>query len=231
MAAPELTLKEVLEVPLVCFEAAADTISLFPLAYAIPFPSAGTPFYKIWFTKDLNTPPSSSELSSLSSFPPESMPAALARWNMCEAFICHLENEADQLVGRQFGANVEWMQFPPIPLHAVLKITEKNGKAYIMDGTVEQFGWPHETWLLDMEDFCETRLGGSIWHADSRLKGNTRERINCDGFWTAAHKRMEELFAELDYSDLFALPREERVQKVRAQAKAKFSGAWKEAGA
>lgn len=37
---------------------------------------------------------------------------------------------------------------------------------------------------------------------------------------------MEELFDEMDYGFLFALPHDERVQAVRAQAEAKFAGTW-----
>jgi hypothetical protein len=249
MAALQPPLKEVLEVLLECFETVASEIDFFSLAYAIPLPASAIPLpasaipcYQIWFTQDLDTPPSSNELSSLSSFPPESLPAALVRWNMCEAFAYLLENEADRLVSHLFGATVEWTVTEPrpalvmfragskaeIPLHSFLKITEKNGQAWIMDGTVEQFGWPHETWFLEFKEFCTTRLGGNIWRADSSLKSRVKGWFG-GGFWAVARERMEELFDELEYGDLFALPREERVQQVKAQAKAKFAGAWQEA--
>jgi hypothetical protein len=39
---------------------------------------------------------------------------------------------------------------------------------------------------------------------------------------------MEELFGELDWDALLALPRAQRVEKVKEQAEAKFADAWEQ---
>lgn len=246
MAASQFTLKDVLEVPLLCFEAAADANPPFRLAYAILEDTNNLifPCYRIWSNKDLPyTIPTPSHLSTLT-FPPETLAAQLPRWNMCESFAYLLENEVDRLINNAFGANAEWMVTEPqpacammratledgpmVPSHSVIKITEKDGKEWVMDGTCEQFNWPHDTWLMDYKTFVAARVrDGLIRRAEPAYKDAFRESISW--FWEEARTRMEELFDELDYGFLFTMPRHERVQSVRAQAKAKFVGTWEEA--
>lgn len=117
---------------------------------------------------------------------------------------------------------------PTVPWHSVLKITEKNGNAWIMNGTCEQFNWPHATWLLDYNIFFATRVkDADIRLAEPWFKNTFRKNITW--FWDVARGRLEELFDEMDYGSMFAMPHDEGVQPVRALAKAKFEGVWEEA--
>jgi hypothetical protein len=245
-----LTLEETLEIPLLCFEAAADARPPFPFAYAIPVskPPEGTegvPSYLIWSVNDLDEPPSSSELSSYL-FPPASLPAALARALTCDSFALLLEKEVDRLVNN-FGAMAEWVMISPQPAlatyscharshlrafsHSILVITLCDGTQWVMDGTGEQFGWPRSSWLLNFHQFSWTRVQwfmglASDWHKQ-QVQDSFRNRNH--GYWAVVQERMEELLHDLDWENLKALPREERVKAVKEQAEAKFAGAWDEA--
>jgi hypothetical protein len=191
-----LTVEETLEVPLLCFEAAADAYPPFAFAYAIPAtePPKGTESalsYLIWTSDDLDNPPSSDELSSYA-FPPASLPAALARVSMCDFFALLLEKEVDRLM-KNFGAKAEWVKFQPQPAlatypsrtrshlipfsHSSLVVTLSDATRLIMDGTGEQFGWPRSSWLIDFHEFCSTRLRGIMSVAPDSHKKLAQDAI------------------------------------------------------
>jgi hypothetical protein len=92
---PQLTIKEVLEVLLLCFEAGPDTNTLFTLAYAQPFwgPRESIHNYVSWDTDDLDQPPEDA-LDIL--FPPAVLPKGLARHNMCDAFASPAQRGSQQ---------------------------------------------------------------------------------------------------------------------------------------
>jgi hypothetical protein len=248
--AAQLTIEELLEVPLLCFEAAADTLPQL-LAYAKPLPKRaspnGVPSYVVWRNNDLKTnPPSPAELAS-TGFPPESLPAAVARMNLCDTFAMLLEKEVSWLM-KDVGGRAEWLVLQPRPdfalytcwegtpfvprSHSVLQITLKDGTKMIMDGTLEQFGWPRSTWLLSFADFRLERMGG--W--SEPVRETARRMIQRSfktkdhGLWAEMQARMEELFGELNWDKIKSLPRGERVKTVKEQAEAKFAGVWEKTG-
>ncbi|EAT78999.2 hypothetical protein HBI56_165050 [Parastagonospora nodorum] len=245
-AARPTNIKDALEVLLLCFEAAADALPPFPLAYAMAVAPEATPTnipsLVIWQIEDLKTkPPSYSDFGSLcASFPPQSLPAALARWNMCDYFAILLIDEVRKKMDEYFGAEVDWWQIVPRPElglftcneekflprgHSVLVITEANGVVSVMDGTPEQFHWDRSTWLLLGNDF-QARIGG-IWGINSEAHMRQCEDslgLFPKGHWSVARKRMNVLFGELDWSLLFLLSSEDRTASVKAQAQLAFAG-------
>jgi len=116
-----------------------------------------------------------------------------------------------------------------VPIHSVLLIETQDDETLIFDGTVEQFGWAKDTWLQSVEDFVDTRLNQHASPSWGFASGNVREIIwdeiqgDEQRFWVAVRARMDELFAELDWDDLREMGDEKRVEKVAAQAKAKFA--------
>jgi hypothetical protein len=245
-----LTVEETLEVLLLCFEAAADAYPPIPFAYAVPAtdPPEGTESalnYLIWTSYDLEDSPSSDELSCYT-FPPPSLPTALARARMCDYFALLLEKEVDGLM-KDFGAKAEWVQFRPRPVlatyesskrsqllafsHSVLLVTLSDATRLIMDGTGEQFGWPRSSWLIDFHEFYRTSLRGSVEVAPDSHKQRAQDAINNQdpAYWVVAQERMEELFLELEWDVLKSLAREGRLEAVKKQAEAKFAGTWEEA--
>lgn len=121
-----------------------------------------------------------------------------------------------------------------IPPHSVLLVTERDGQQSIMDGTLEQYGWPSETWLQSLTDFAATRLDISeepYWgFAAEEEKESTRDiAAQVDGgYWGVVNERMTKLFAELDWDELRCLGTAERVERVKKQAEEAFAGASEE---
>jgi hypothetical protein len=243
-----LSFEEVPELLLLCFEAAADAAPPCPLAYAIEGPTATTGMKSVlvWRTEDLLDPPCSECLHSLS-FPPASLPAALARYNMCNYFAFLLESEVKERMRVWFGAKVEWKLVDPLPhtalfrhyttelqplRHSVLMITEQDGSCWVMDGTPEQFGWDRESWLLPYAEFSSKRMATkTATHITNRERFGIGRRLkDIDrGFWAVAKERMEDLLANLPWHSLLPLPRKLRVELVELRAKGAFSGAYGEA--
>jgi hypothetical protein len=116
-----------------------------------------------------------------------------------------------------------------------LAVREKNGREWVMDGTPQQFGWPRAAWLLAMGEFLDERVGDRSlgWPDDERRK-KVRGWVESNGFWAVMQERME-LFKELKWNDLVALPRaldlswhtcgtQIEVKMVKKQAEIKFAG-------
>jgi hypothetical protein len=243
-----LSIREVLEVLLLCFEAAADGLPPCPFAYAKSIPAAATPTgissFVIWMIDHLKQdPPSATELSLLT-FPPESLPTALARFNMCDFFAILLVHEAKKRMQEYFGARVEWTLVAPVPAvglfpwneqnfvpctHSVLVITEANGAVMVMDETSEQFHWSRSTWLLSQAEFAARMTGWQIAHVTRVRPVELAMEQRDNGYWAVVQERMEALFGGLDWSVLFTLPTEDRVALVTAKAEATFAGGWSEA--
>lgn len=93
--APQLTLEEVLQVYLVCFDAAVAALPPFPLAYAMAcrFPEVDIPVWVLWDVRDLHDPPAD-PLSI--PFPPEYVVDAMVKKDMCDWFCFLLEDEVDK---------------------------------------------------------------------------------------------------------------------------------------
>jgi hypothetical protein len=247
---PGITIKETLEVLLLCFEAAADTAPHL-LAYAMEVddpsnPPKDIPSYVVWRTDDLHDPPSPQELSTIS-FPPESLIAAFARMNLCDTFALLLEKETNWLL-KDFRGRAEWIVLDPQPAlalypsrqrrqlarrsHSVLMVTLKDGSKMVMDGTLEQFKWSRSTWFLKIRDFNRRRMGSwsrpaPEWYK-ARIQGSFKAKDA--GFWAKIQEKMEDLFDELDWDQLKSLPEQERVRVVKRQAEAKFAGVWEQTG-
>lgn len=125
---------------------------------------------------------------------------------------------------------------PRVPLHSVLLVTPRNaelGERYIMDGTGEQFGWPRETWLLCEECFWATRSDKKKFHrtVDDEYRSEVEDKgsMRYKGFREVARERMTELFAELKWDELKTMGNDERIHRVKQQAKDKFAGTYDEA--
>jgi hypothetical protein len=239
-------IKDALEVFLLCFEAAADALPPYTLAYAMAVVPEATPTnipsLVIWQVEDLKiSPPSSAEFGLLwASFPPQSLPAALARWNMCDYFAILLIDEVRKKMDEYFSAEVDWWQIVPKPElglftcneeeflprgHSVLVITEAKGVVGVMDGMPEQFHWDRSTWLLPGDDF-QARMGG-LWgiNPEAHMRQcNDSLGLFPTGHWSVAQERMEVLFEELDWSLLFLLSSEDRVASVKAKAQLALAG-------
>ncbi|KAH7062930.1 hypothetical protein BKA63DRAFT_189219 [Paraphoma chrysanthemicola] len=224
---PQLTIEEVLEVLLLCFEAAADAEHYEALAYAKGGQyEQGVEKYVFWFTVDLDNPP---EEPLKIPFPPAILPEGVARFNKCDAFAILLEEEADKQMRKFFGAQARWFNVAPLPVlvlqratnpfgwfsHSVLVVTEENGREWVMDGTPQQFGWPRSTWLMAMGNFLAERVieDYADW-ADERKRNFCGEGLRTWPFWVEAEKRMKQLFEELKWDHLATLSREERVKVV-----------------
>jgi hypothetical protein len=246
--APAFTIESLLEVLLLCFEAAADAFLSAPLAYVQPVaePPKGVTSYFFWRVDDLDDPPSYDDFPLLV-FPPKELPAAMPRLNYCDYFACLLEKEANRLLQKQFGAKAAWVLVAPrptlvvyhykhkkqalkIPYHSVLYVTANDGTEFIMDGTGEQFAWPRSSWLLPANEYFKTRVEKGIWRRTSEAaKVATKKHMEARlGYWALVPERMEGLFKELSWDTLKALPREDRVEAVKEQAQAKFADAWEE---
>lgn len=92
----QLALKDVLQIYLLCFDAAVAALQPYPLAYAIRRHYAGieVPVWELWSTDDDDPP---EELLSLPS-PPEEVVSGLMRKDMCDWFCFLLEEEVDKKV-------------------------------------------------------------------------------------------------------------------------------------
>jgi hypothetical protein len=247
-----MTPKEVLEVLLFSFEAAADAFPRFLIAYAEPHMAGdGTTAWLVWHVEDLEDPPAQAlELS----FPPSELVTALERSNMCDSFAFLLEEEADKKMREYFGGDARWIITMPkpelllafrngarifdVPGHSVLVVrTSEGDDQLIMDGTAVQFGWKREEWLLPAHDYINTRLGGQgelagrmAWASETERKATyDAMKGRNEGFWAVVHHRMQQLFDELQWDDLGKMTREKRVEAVKKQAELKFDGAWDEA--
>jgi hypothetical protein len=245
-----ITIKEILELPLLCFEVAADTVPHL-LAYAMQVndpstPPKDIPSYVVWRTGDLYDPPSPQDLSTIS-FPPEFLTTALARMNLCDTFALLLEKEVNWLL-KDFGGKAEWVVLDPQPAlalypsrqrsqlarrsHSVLLVTLKDGQKMVMDGTLEQFNWSRSTWFLRIRDFNRRRMGSWNRPAPEEYKECVQRSFKAKdaGFWAKIQEKMEELFGELEWDHLKSLPQHERVRVVKRQAEAKFAGVWEKTG-
>ena len=104
-----------------------------------------------------------------------------------------------------------------------------------MDGTLEQFGWDDEDWLLSLNDFEDLRLNldYSSYPYTTSLEKETEAAKgfgDCDrGFWRVVQERLLELVAQLDWDRLAEMEEEERVEQIKRQAKQKLKGAYREA--
>ena len=229
---------------MLCFEAAADALPAFPLAYALAVAPEATPTkipsLVIWQVNDLKTKPPSYDELDLLTFPPQSLPAALARWNMCDFFALLLVDEVRKKMKEFFGAEVDWWQIRPKPAlglftykeekfvpryHSVLVITEATDAVSVMDGTPEQFHWDHSTWFLHGDDF-KPRMAGIVGVNSKGHLGQCEEylKLRPTSHWSVARDRMKGLFGQLDWSCLFLLSSEVRVASVKAQAQLAFAG-------
>jgi hypothetical protein len=246
-AAPP-TVEEVLEVLLLRFEAAADGLvfrSKAVLAYAEAhtIKATGQSSILVWTTENLhNTPP---DVSSLSFLPP-SLPGAWARWNMCDFFAWLLEAEANRKLQQYFGATADWLWVKPKPTlllssqeipntvmdHSVLVIDRPGHQSMVMDGTPAQLAWKRSTWYIPQSEFTDTRMAApTAWRWVLQADRAFADAVypDCDdGYWGWVKPLMEELFGELDWDALLALPRAQRVEKVKEQAEAKFADAWEQ---
>ncbi|KAF1843248.1 uncharacterized protein K460DRAFT_407614 [Cucurbitaria berberidis CBS 394.84] len=247
---PPLSLEEVLEIYLLCFEAAVAALPPFSLAYAMScqYDDVDVPVWMLWDTDDLDDPPA--DPFSLS-FPPEYVVDGLMKKDMCDWFCFLLESEVDRKLRELFGARVRWLQCCPripfllatrsgehqleIPTHSVLLVTRCDGRMAVMDGTLQQFGWPRETWLQSWNDFLTTRVNTReqpcyLFASDEDRESARELATETDGgFWEVAQERMTELFGELDWEELKNLGTVERVERVKRQAEDKFAGANEEA--
>lgn len=142
---------EILEVLLICFEAAADAAIPINLAYAEQLPTVnGMERWRIYRTQDLSNPPA----DALSTpFPPPKIIAGLARYNICDAFAFVLEEETNKIMRRFFDGDAHWLLTVLRPAstltladdpnphiisaHSVLYIRLPNGQRLIIDGTPE----------------------------------------------------------------------------------------------
>lgn len=124
-----------------------------------------------------------------------------------------------------------------VPLYSVLFISVSDYESFIMDGTLEQFGWEKETWLQTRDKFMTTRLKTDKqrpWSVVKREDLEGMERVLGEiggGFWEVARERMVELFAELDWAELTALEEDERIARVERLAHKRFAGTNEEASA
>ena len=99
--APKLTIKQVLQVYLLCFNAAVSAYPKFHFAYTQlhRFPDVELPVWLVWSVNDLHNPPK--DLSRIS-FPPEWLIEALPKKDMCDFFAALLEKEVHRkLQGEQ----------------------------------------------------------------------------------------------------------------------------------
>jgi hypothetical protein len=232
---PPLSMQEVLEILLLCFEAAADLFPSGSFAYAKSTQSAGFTFWEIWETAHLDDPPA--DLTSIS-FPPEDLFPGRARLNLCDFFCTTLETEVDRIMRQFFGASARWIMFQPrpafvlrmhvpghsaqdagAPAHSVLEVKEQCGSTWYMDGTVQQFGWARSTWFLPWRHF-EARLGSGIYIAGDEHKKKVAEVMNNDheGLWALTREIMKKLFTELDWDNLALMQHEQRIGAVKKQA-------------
>ncbi|KAF2029719.1 hypothetical protein EK21DRAFT_67018 [Setomelanomma holmii] len=241
-APPHLDIEEVLEVLLLCFEAAADSADPFVLAYAqeVRHQEDRITSYTCWDIGDLDDPPEN-PLSIF--FPPAVLPEGLARLNLCDHFAFLLEKEVSRQMCNFFDAEARWMRFVPKPAfllseksgrpaairwHSVLVVTGKNACERVMDGTPQQFGWPRSKWLLSMADFHEEhadkdRLKKAYCTTEEQKKA-VKTGLKRKHFWRKVRKAMKELFKDLKWDDLAALPRENHLKTMKKLAEAKFAG-------
>jgi hypothetical protein len=122
----------VLELPLICFEAAADSIRPLLLAYSIRLWSeCGVLSYNLWDVSDLrHKSPTSDYLFEISkSVAPAFLPEAMARWNLCDYFASLLEEEFNGLMEARFGGATRWYRMTPEPDSALLSVRHQAGKS------------------------------------------------------------------------------------------------------
>jgi hypothetical protein len=250
--APPLSLREVLQVYLTCFNVAADAFPQPPAAYALLRydDSLQVKFWMVWSTEDLEIgPPKDIERFS---FLPPGLNEALARHNMCDWFYMVLEREVNQKVGDLFQGRAEWLVCCPkttvllrrryaedkllLPLHSVLQITTAGGEKVVMDGTLEQFSWASSTWLQTWTEWCAQRVdeeegSDGWWFAPANHKISTAQasaRV-AGGFWATVYWRLEGLFGELDWVKLRNMETNLRIEYVKTLAREKFADLLEEA--
>ncbi|CAA9961882.1 hypothetical protein PTMSG1_05259 [Pyrenophora teres f. maculata] len=248
-----LTLKEVLHIYLLCFEAAADALPQEPVAYAVPcsHPSVPVKIWQVWTCKDVveKGPP---KYFNLLPQQPARLHEALARKDLCEFFCWLLEREISEKVAERFGGSALWLMSKPkinfllasrggrnqlnIPLHSVLLLQTAGGQDMVMDGTLRQYLWAPSTWLQTMEEWEDRRVDKSdgcqsFGFAPSYYKEDMEaDTLEVDmGFWMVVRERMNRLFEDLDWEELEALEAGKRVEKVKQMARDKFLGTWEEA--
>ncbi|CAO2652712.1 Nn.00g021230.m01.CDS01 [Neocucurbitaria sp. VM-36] len=244
--APQLSLQEVLQIYLLCFDAAVEALPPFALAYAVPctYANVEVPVWLLWSAYDLDDPPA--DPFSLS-FPPEYVVDGMLKKDMCDWFCWLLEVEVDKKLRELFGAAATWVQCRPripfllanrfgenqlvIPVHSLLFITTQDGKEMVMDGTLQQYGWASDSWLQSWSDFFEARLDTRTEPfcglASEETKESTEEsaEVADGGYWAVAKERMTDLFREIDWEELRSLGVVERLERVKKQADEKFAGA------
>lgn len=103
---PQLTVEQVLQVYLLCFDAAVAALPPLPLAYAVSceFPEVDVPVWVLWDVQDLHDPPAD-PLSI--PFPPEYVIDGLVRKDMCDWFCFLLEDEVNKKLQGEFATSYD----------------------------------------------------------------------------------------------------------------------------
>jgi hypothetical protein len=143
---------------------------------------------------------------------------------------------------RTVGARVDWLLVTPAPLlfihfhgekveratHSVMSITSENGEQYIVDFTVQQFGYPAGCWIMDREDYLEACTADKSWQLaeeeDFGVEGvDTGVEGGEGGTMAKWRSAVRNMCLELDWYELDGLERKERIEIVRARAEDSFA--------
>jgi hypothetical protein len=159
--------------------------------------------------------------SALPSFTGAAMLQAYSKWNMCDISVfTYLPLIQDLLT--PFGAKVEWSIVHPRPRillhwswnmnplhmtnHSVFLITRKEGKEYIADSTMEQFGY-YDRWLVDKNEYLLNRTTDGWFRITNELDQN-QVNIACTRIQSFRHtaERLRDAYLQFDWSVLDGAP-------------------------
>lgn len=146
---------------------------------------------------------------------PALLRAGLMKWNMCdlavETFMKPLER---QLLRHIPGATIDWLSVDilpnsvlswthrdpngPIPAHSAFLFKLPDGERYVVDFTIEQFGFGEECWFLPLETYLDM-----AWQCEWYILDFDESVATLEGHWedqlVLAQALMLRLCNEMDW--------------------------------
>ncbi|CAO2649216.1 Nn.00g066010.m01.CDS01 [Neocucurbitaria sp. VM-36] len=174
-------------------------------------------------------------------FPPDTpteMQTAILKLDACDvSVLAFLPYIADAL--HKIDARVDWLTgyMKPRsiihysdeelvePLHSVFSVTTSNGKQFIADFTIEQFGYTDECWFSRKSEFLDyfTKDGQLRLAADHEILG-MEEEVSDDAHMSGLVETAKVICEEIDWKIYEQLPQGERKQWVEARAQEILEG-------
>ncbi|KAF2451765.1 hypothetical protein P171DRAFT_438440 [Karstenula rhodostoma CBS 690.94] len=160
-------------------------------------------------TGDYNTAPVAGK-QACSADVPEAIKRGLMVWNECDFAVQTLFHSLQkQLSGSLPGTRVQWLSVDiapififrepdagaddPVPAHSAFFITlPGDGGEFVVDFTIEQFGYGRERWFLPFEEYKAMTCDGSWYIYEYEDRG-----VDLQNAFTDEHLRSQRVMREL----------------------------------